>query len=308
MKLRDWQITMEGDRYIAKLGSGLNLLEIYSRLARHHPPLGIAAGLRPSVGLAGLASGGGYGTSSAKYGATVDRIVAAEVVVYNRDGKRFELVTATGYNEHSDLLFAVRGGMGGNYGALVSISYDAFPVANVVSMVAFEPLVDLPVQAQSIKAFQEFMHSDAAGPQIYSILRLLGSSGAEYNVQCICDADCVTCHAKLDTMQAAVGIIDPLRIEQDFGKSMWFWAGCTSDSASDLYPADGIGSFSEGELQEAMASCLVADAAILSIPYKPKCMFFPRIMSIELLESVLEGLTLPVCGTFPDCVVMMHFQ
>ncbi|KAF4649602.1 hypothetical protein FOZ61_001151 [Perkinsus olseni] len=310
MKLKAFGVALENGRFIAKLGSGLKLLEVYSRLARHDPPLGFAGGLRPSVGIAGLTSGGGYGFSSSKYGVAADRVVAAEVVVYNREEDKFELVTATGYNEHSDLLFAVRGGMGGNYGALVSLSYDAFPVTNVVVITGNEPLVDPSLQAQSIKAFQEFLHSDAAGPDIFGTARILGVGSINYNAQCLCDAtgDCTTCHAKLDAMQAAVGLASPLRIEQDFGKAMWFWADCTADSGVDLYPPDGVGSFSEEELQEAMQKCLAFNAAVYSRPFKAKCMFFPQNISIEDLEFLVEAVTYPICKTPVDCMTLMHFQ
>ncbi|KAF4738038.1 hypothetical protein FOZ62_021586, partial [Perkinsus olseni] len=308
-ELKGLEVVPEGGRYIVKLGSGLKLLEVYSRLARHDPPLGFAGGSGASVGIAGLTSGGGHGLSSAMYGMSSDRIVAAEVVVYNREEDKFELVTATGYNEHSDLLFAVRGGMGGNYGALVSLSYDAFPVTNVVVISGKNFDVDPSLQAQRIKDFQDFMHSGAAGPEIFGIGKFLGGGGIQYSAQCICDAtgDCSACHAKLDAMQAAVGLPNPLRVEQDFGKAMWFWADCTADSWMDFYPPEGVANCSEEELEEAMYKCWAFDRDVYGGPNKAKSIYFPKDMRMEDLQSLAEAAVDPACQSPGDCVILLDF-
>ncbi|KAF4676806.1 hypothetical protein FOZ60_000518 [Perkinsus olseni] len=305
-ELKELEVVEEGGRYIAKLGSGLKLLEIYSRLARHKPPLGFAGGSCPSVGVAGLASGGGHGLSSAMYGLSGDRVVAAEVVVYNHDDDKFEVVTASGYNEYSDLLFAVRGGMGGNYGALVSLSYDAFPVTNVVVISGNSSDVDPFSQAQRIKKFQDFMHSDAAGPEIFGIGGFFGGGGMQYSAQCICDADgnCTTCHTKFDALEAAVGIAHPLRIEQDFGKAMWFWADCTG---KDIYPPEGVAHCSEEELKEAMDKCLAFYRYSDGGPNKAKSIYFPNDMSVQELQALAEAAVDPVCQSPRDCVILLDF-
>ncbi|KAF4686866.1 hypothetical protein FOZ60_004745 [Perkinsus olseni] len=308
-ELKELEVVEEDGRYIAKLGSGLKLLEVYSRLARHDPPLGFAGGSCPSVGVAGLASGGGRGLSSAMYGLSADRVIAAEVVVYNREEDKFELVTATGYNEHSDLLFAVRGGMGGNYGALVSLSYDTFPVTNVVVISGKNSDVDPSLQARRIKVFQDFMHSDAAGPEIFGIGKFLGGGDIQYSAQCICDAhgDCTTCHAKLDTLEAVVGLPRPLRIEQDFGKAMWFWADCTGHPGVDFYPPEGIASCSEEELEEAMDKCLAFDRGVNGGPNKAKSIYFPKDMSVQKLRTLAEAAVDPVCHSPRDCAILLDF-
>ncbi|KAF4755608.1 hypothetical protein FOZ63_025022 [Perkinsus olseni] len=309
MELKGFEVSSEDGRYIAKLGSGLKLLEVYSRLARHDPPLGFAGSSRPTVGIAGLTSGGGYGFSASKYGAAADRIVAAKVVVYNREEDKFELVTATGYNEHSDLLFAVRGGMGGNYGALVSLSYDAFPVTNVVVLTGQDSDSDPSLQAQRIEAFQDFMHSDAAGPEFYGTARLLGKGGVMYSAQCICVAtgDCTTCHAKLDAMQAAFGLPNGKRVEQDFGKAMWFWADCTADSWMDFYPSEGLVNISDSELEEAMNKCWDFNTNLISSPFKAKSLYFSSGMRLEELTSLTESSAKSVCSSPVDCTIFIDF-
>ncbi|KAF4709179.1 hypothetical protein FOZ62_015492, partial [Perkinsus olseni] len=116
-RLRDFSVDDEGD-YIAKLGGGLDLLEAYTLMALHKPPLGFAGGFSPSTGIGGYFSGGGHGMMGPKYGIGADRLVAADVVVYDKTQKAFKVVKATPTNEYADLLFAIRGGMGGNYGVV----------------------------------------------------------------------------------------------------------------------------------------------------------------------------------------------
>ncbi|KAF4663301.1 hypothetical protein FOL47_005824 [Perkinsus chesapeaki] len=309
-QLKNFEVTVEGGRYIAKLGSGLKELEVYSRLARHDPPLGFAGGSGSTVGIAGLISGGGHGLSSAMYGLTSDRVVAAEVVVYNREEDKFELVTATPYNQHSELLFAIRGGMGGNYGALVSLSYDAPVVTNVVTLSNKNFEVNPTLQAQRIKAFQDFMHSAESGPEIFGIGKFLGGGGIQYSAQCICDltGDCTSCHAKLDKMEAAVGLsTTALRVEQDYGKAMWYWADCTVDSWNDFYPPEGIANCSEEDMQEAMERCWEFDRAFYGGPYKAKSIYFPVDMRMEDLESLAQAHVDPLCRSPGDCVTLLDF-
>ncbi|KAF4715594.1 hypothetical protein FOZ62_011113, partial [Perkinsus olseni] len=266
--LKELVVTEEDGRYIAKLG------------------------------VADLASGGGRGLLSARYGLSADRVIAAEVVVYDREEGKFELVTATGYNEHLDLLFAVRGGMGGNYGALVSLSYDTFPVTNVVVI--------------SGKNSDCMMHSDAAGPEIFGIGKFLGGGGIQYcivnTVRSVFATPLVIAQlAKLDALEAVVGLPHPLRIEQDFGKAMWFWADCTGHPGVDFYPPEGIASCSEEELKEAMDKCLYFDRDVNGGPNKAKSIYFPEDMCVQELRTLAEAAVDPVCQSPSDCAILLDF-
>ncbi|KAF4745747.1 hypothetical protein FOZ63_029351 [Perkinsus olseni] len=125
-RLRDFNVQVVGDDYIAKLGGGLDLIEVYTLMSYHDPPLGFAGGWFPNVRIGGFISGGGHGLFSPKYGIGADRLVAADVVVYDKTQKAFKVVKATPTNEYADLLCAIRGGMGGNYGVVVNFYYKAF--------------------------------------------------------------------------------------------------------------------------------------------------------------------------------------
>jgi FAD/FMN-containing dehydrogenase len=102
----------------ATIGAGAALVDVYSGLAAHG--VSIPAGSCPSVGLSGLALGGGVGVVARRYGLTCDRIAAATVVT--ADG---ETVVA-GPDRHSDLYWALRGG-GGSFGVVTDLTLTTHP-------------------------------------------------------------------------------------------------------------------------------------------------------------------------------------
>ena len=55
------------------VGAGARLIDVYARLARHG--VTIPAGSCPTVGIAGLALGGGVGFASRKFGTTADNVL-----------------------------------------------------------------------------------------------------------------------------------------------------------------------------------------------------------------------------------------
>jgi FAD/FMN-containing dehydrogenase len=73
--LKKFSIEASSSSVLATVGAGLPLLEVYSRLAMHEPPMGLSGGTCPSVGKSGLVSGGGEGMSSASHGMTSDHLV-----------------------------------------------------------------------------------------------------------------------------------------------------------------------------------------------------------------------------------------
>jgi FAD/FMN-containing dehydrogenase len=81
-------------------------------------------GIIGSVGVAGLALGGGYGHFTAKFGMALDNILGAEVVL--ADGRVMQ-VDAT---HEPDLFWALRGG-GGNFGVVTSLRLQLHPVSEV---------------------------------------------------------------------------------------------------------------------------------------------------------------------------------
>lgn len=94
------------------VGTGTDLISLYSKLAGHG--LAVPGGSCPTVGLAGLALGGGIGVLSRQFGLTSDNIEAVQLVT--ADGS----VLTCDSTSHSDLYWACRGGGGGNFGIATS--------------------------------------------------------------------------------------------------------------------------------------------------------------------------------------------
>jgi FAD/FMN-containing dehydrogenase len=81
-------------------------------------------GRGPTVGIAGLALGGGIGADSRHAGLTCDALQSATVVLPGG-----EVVTASAH-DNPDLFWALRGGGGGNFGVTTSMTFATFPTAD----------------------------------------------------------------------------------------------------------------------------------------------------------------------------------
>src|ERR1700720_4656980 len=86
---------------------------------------GIPTGTCPSVGTAGHALGGGLGAQSRHAGLMCDALTSASVVLPGG-----QAVTASTTN-NPDLLGALRGGGGGNFGVTTSLTFATFPTTDV---------------------------------------------------------------------------------------------------------------------------------------------------------------------------------
>jgi FAD/FMN-containing dehydrogenase len=106
-------IALDGD--LVTVGGGARLAEIYDALEPHG--VTIAGGCGPTVGIAGLALGGGLGILGRRHGLTCDQLVGAEVVL--ADGR-----TITAGDE---LLWALRGAGGGQFGVVTSLTLRTVP-------------------------------------------------------------------------------------------------------------------------------------------------------------------------------------
>jgi FAD/FMN-containing dehydrogenase len=99
----------------AQIGPGARLIDVYSKLAGHG--LLIPAGSCPTVGIGGLALGGGHGLSGRRFGLTTDNLESA--VIVTADGRARRVSAGAG----EDLYWACRGGGGGNFGVVTSMKF-----------------------------------------------------------------------------------------------------------------------------------------------------------------------------------------
>jgi FAD/FMN-containing dehydrogenase len=100
---------------VAEIGPGAQLVDVYAGLAARG--VTIPAGSCPSVGLGGHALGGGIGLAGRAFGLTADNILGARVIT--PDGALHEAGSAAG--DDADLLWALRGAGGGNFGVVTSL-------------------------------------------------------------------------------------------------------------------------------------------------------------------------------------------
>jgi FAD/FMN-containing dehydrogenase len=99
----------------ARVGAGSRLIDVYDALARRG--VTIPAGTCPTVGVGGLALGGGYGLASRRFGLTSDNIRALTIVT--ADGR----VRHVDRYSDEDLFWASRGGGGGNFGIVTGFDF-----------------------------------------------------------------------------------------------------------------------------------------------------------------------------------------
>jgi FAD/FMN-containing dehydrogenase len=106
-------VAISGD--VVTVGGGTRLGEVYGSLLEQD--LTIPAGSCPSVGIAGLALGGGLGIIGRKYGLTSDHLLVVQIVV--ADGRVLEC------DDHhdEDLFWALRGGGPGNFGVVTALTF-----------------------------------------------------------------------------------------------------------------------------------------------------------------------------------------
>jgi hypothetical protein len=108
---------------IARVGAGAKLIDVYNVIGNADRLL--PGGSCPSVGIAGLALGGGIGVFGRKYGLTTDNIRSVTIVTSDA-----RTVTAD-ENTNSDLLWACQGGGGGNFGVATSFEFNVHPMPEV---------------------------------------------------------------------------------------------------------------------------------------------------------------------------------
>ena len=112
-------ITVDPGTRVVRAQPGVLLGELDAAAQKHG--LAVPAGTVSTTGVAGLTLGGGIGHLMRRYGATVDNLLACEMVTL--DGDRVRADEA----ENPELFWALRGG-GGNFGVVTAFEYRAHPV------------------------------------------------------------------------------------------------------------------------------------------------------------------------------------
>lgn len=147
-------IALDGE--LVTVGAGVRLGELYDALAAHGRT--IAAGCGPTVGVTGLALGGGLGILGRKHGLTSDQWVAAQVVL--ADGRTLECDDA----HHADLMWALRGAGGARFGVVTRLVLRTVPALTATALHLELPLARA---AQTIDTWQQLDAPDELAASLY---------------------------------------------------------------------------------------------------------------------------------------------
>ena len=142
------EIAYDDGRGLATVSAAAELDSVQTTLAC--AGRSIPSGSCPTVGVAGLTLGGGLGADARRSGLTCDALVSASVVLPSG-----EAITASAA-DHADLFWALRGGGGGNFGVVTSLTFRTFPVTDrdVVTLVFPEGTTE-----QAIVGWHEWLHT-----------------------------------------------------------------------------------------------------------------------------------------------------
>ena len=129
---------------------GVKNRQLYNFVASKGYPF--PSGTCPTVGVSGIVSGGGWGLSCRRYGLACDSLVEAELVDYT--GRILKASSEC----NADLFWAIRGGGGGNFGVIISMTFRLPPKTGKVTFVEIHyPKTGKAKQEQFLSIWQKWL-------------------------------------------------------------------------------------------------------------------------------------------------------
>jgi FAD/FMN-containing dehydrogenase len=212
----------------AVVGAGARLIDVYDGLWQHRRT--VPAGSCPTVGIAGLALGGGVGLASRKYGLTCDNLLEATVVLANGTA------VVANARQHPDLYWALRGGGGGNFGIVTRFVFRTHPVGQVATYALGWPWSDA---AKVVQAWQKLAPHAPDG--LFSVLNLNAAAGGQARItsagQFFGSADRLR-----ELLKPLANAGTPTRFtvtSRSYMDAQEMWAGCSGTIAECHLPPQG---------------------------------------------------------------------
>jgi hypothetical protein len=215
----------------AAVGAGTRLIDVYDRLWQRR--VTVPAGTCPTVGIAGLALGGGIGFAARRFGLTCDNLVEATIVT--ADGQ----TVVCNANEHADLYWACRGGGGGNFGIVTRLVFRTHPVDRVATYTMQWPWADA---RRVVQAWQTFAPHAPDG--LFCVLNLSAVGGG--SPQITSAGQFFGSREQLESLiRPLVNAGTPTRVtvtSRTYMEAVRLWAGCTGTVAEcHLQPQGQLG-------------------------------------------------------------------
>ena len=115
------QVRVDTERNVVHVGAGASWGQV--DIATYPRGSAAAGGGCAAVGVAGLAQGGGFGPIARTWGLTLDNLISASIVT----SRALNVIEASG-SSNPDLYWALRGGGGGNFGAVTEFTFKLHPI------------------------------------------------------------------------------------------------------------------------------------------------------------------------------------
>lgn len=224
-------VEVDPGTHLARIGAGASLAAVYSAVAAAGRAIG--GGSCGTVGIAGLALGGGVGVLARAFGLTSDQVVSVEIVTADGETRTVDA------SRDPDIFWACRGGGGGLLGVVTALSLETRPAPPVTMFFLSWPAGSA---SRVIAAWQDW--APAAPPEIWSTLKLLAGSdhpgGASLSVSGTSTGDPGALAGELARLTA--GLPAPLvrRVNtRDYLDAMMRYAGCAGADAAACVSGPG---------------------------------------------------------------------
>jgi FAD/FMN-containing dehydrogenase len=203
----------------ATVGAGARLIDVERKLARHG--VAIPTGSCPTVGVGGLALGGGVGLASRAWGTTSDNLLEVEVVT--ADGR----VRTCSRRRNPELFWGCRGGGGGNFGIATRFTFRVHRVSTVSWFVAEWPWTEAEAVVAAWQAF-----GPHAPDALFTLCRLARGAGTP-SIEVF--GQFIGAESRLRTLLAPLAAVPGIHLTT--GTSSYLdaqlrWAGCLGKTSA----------------------------------------------------------------------------